>query len=206
MKKITLMMLCLPFLSACSPSTPKLPDLSKLMPSFAIPSLYKKDIHQGSILERFKVNQLKVGMSKAQVKDLIGSPSVIDPFHNNQWDYINHSTLHNKADIHYRLTLTFKQNTLTNIDQTGLSSLPKLSPKEITLETQRIAAEKAAEQARAKAKIQRAAQQKAAAKLKALEEKRLAEEMSKAMAIIKAKAERIAREKAAAANAQNNKP
>ncbi len=127
MNKLTLIIFSLPFLSACSPSIPDFPKLS-------IPTLYKADTHQGSVLNRFQVNQLKLGMSKTQVRDLIGSPSVIDPFHNNQWDYINHSTLHKKADIRYRLTLKFKGDILVDIDTSGIASLPLLSDNKKTLE------------------------------------------------------------------------
>ena len=79
-----------------------------------------------------------------QVQNLIGSPSIIDPFHNKQWNYINHSTLHEKDDIHYRLTLTFDNKKLTEIDTSGISSLSELTKKEKELEDKRIAEEKAA--------------------------------------------------------------
>lgn len=182
MKKITLIVL-LPWLASCSISMPKFPDVSKIIPT-SIPTLYKKDVNQGSILNRFKINQLKVGMSKTQVQNLIGSPSVIDPFHNHQWDYINYSTLHKKDDIHYRLTLTFKNNTLADINQEGLASLPALSDKEKILEDKRIARENAAAKVLAKAKIERIAREKVAV-----------EEKAKAEAMVKAKAERVAQEK-----------
>lgn len=216
MNKLTLIVLSLPFLSACSPSMPELPDLPSL-PSMSdiVPTPYKADIYQGSVLERFKINQLKVGMSKAQVKDLIGSPSVIDPFHNNQWDYINYSTPGVGNVIHYRLILAFDHNTLTKVDTTGIGSLPQLTDEEKALEDKRIAEEKARAEAAAKAKAEaeriakekaiaaakakaeaeRIAKEKAAAKAKALENKRIAEEKAKVAAAAKAKAEKIAKEK-----------
>ncbi|TEU25850.1 MAG: outer membrane protein assembly factor BamE [Gammaproteobacteria bacterium] len=214
MNKLTLIVFSLPFLSACSPSMPELPDLPSL-PSFPsmsgiVPTPYKADIYQGSVLERFKVNQLKVGMSKAQVKDLIGSPSVIDPFHNKQWDYINHSTPGIGSVIHYRLALTFDNNNLSKIDTTGVDSLPQLTDAEKALESKRIAEEKAKTEAAAKAKIEAqriakekaiaAAKAKAEAEAKALEDKRLAKEKAKVdVEEAKAKAEQLAKEKAATA-------
>ena len=89
-------------LNACS--------FSDYTPSMLALSLtpYKTDINQGSVLNRFSINQLKIGMSKKQVQELIGPPSVIDPFHNNQWDYINHSTMGSGEVIHYRLILKFE--------------------------------------------------------------------------------------------------
>jgi outer membrane protein assembly factor BamE len=221
MNKLTLIVFSLPFLSACLPSMPELPELpslpemSDIIPDVSIPTLYKDDVHQGSVLERFTINQLKVGMSKTQVQDLIGSPSITDPFHNNQWDYINHSTLYKKDDIHYRLVLKFDSDTLTDINTAGISSLPPLTDKEKILEDKRIADEKAAAEvaeiaeiarieaarivkkkaeAAAKAEAERivqeiASDEAAAAKAKVLEEKRIADE--KAAAEAKADAERI---------------
>ncbi len=218
MNKLTLIVFSLPFLSACSPSMPELPDLPSL-PSISdiIPTPYKADLYQGSVLERFKTNQLKVGMSKAQVQDLIGSPSIVDPFHNNQWDYINHSTPGTSEVIHYRLILTFDNNSLTQVDASGIDSLPQLTSQEKALEEKRIAEEKAKVEAiakakriakekaiaaaQAKAKAEKIAKEKAQAAAKVLEEKRLAEEKAKVEAAAKAKivAEKIAKEKAQAA-------
>jgi len=192
MKKITLIALSLPFLSACSPSMPEMPEMpempsmSKLIPDISLPTLFKSDINQGSVLDRFNVNQLKIGMSKTEVQNLIGSPSVIDPFHNSQWDYINHSTLYKKDDINYRLTLIFDKNILKNIDASKLSSLPPLTEKEQELENTRIAKEKIISDRTTKAKSQADAK-KAVAQAKALKEKQAAQAKAKAKAIVDAK-------------------
>ena len=199
MNKLTLIVFSFPLISACSPSMPELPempslpDMSDIIPDVSIPTPYKANIYQGSVLERFKVNQLKLGMSKAQVQDLIGSPSITDPFHNNQWDYINHSTLHQADNIHYRLVLTFKDESLIDINTKGIASLAPLTAEEKALEEKRLADEKAKLEAEKKAKIkaqqiakekaQLAAKAKAEAQAlaeqKALEEKRLADEKAK---------------------------
>jgi outer membrane protein assembly factor BamE len=214
MNKLTLIVFSLPFLSACSPSMPELPSLPDM--SDIIPTPYKVNIYQGSVLERFEVNQLKVGMSKAQVQNLIGSPSVIDPFHNNQWDYINYSTPGIGSIVHYRLTLAFDNATLTKINTAGIDSLPQLTDSEKALEDKRNAEEKARAEVAAKAKIEvqriakekaiaaakaeQLAKEKAVAQAKALENKRIAEEKSKAEAVakVKAEAEQLAKEKAVA--------
>ncbi|SMN17191.1 Outer membrane lipoprotein SmpA, a component of the essential YaeT outer-membrane protein assembly complex [uncultured Candidatus Thioglobus sp.] len=156
------------------PSMPELPDMPDFLPDLSLPTFYKDDINQGSVLDRFKINQLKVGISQAQVKNLIGSPSVVDPFHNNQWNYINHSTLHGKNDIHYRLTLTFNNNKLVGINTSGIDSLPALTDKEKELEDKRIAEEKASIEAAKQAKSQ--AEKIAKEKAQAAEEQRIANE------------------------------
>jgi outer membrane protein assembly factor BamE len=188
MNKLTLVVLSLslPFLSACTPSMPTLPDMPNLLPDMSLPTLYKDDVQQGSVLTRFKINQLRVGMSKAQVQDLIGSPSIIDPFHSNQWDYINHTTRHERSDIHYRLALKFTQEKLATIDSSGIVSLAKMTDKEKALEEKRLIEEKAKIEAERQAKIK-------------------AEKLKKAQAAKRIKDEKLAAEKLAIANAQEAK-
>ena len=132
MKRLTLIALALTILSGCSNSllktseTPELPKFS--MPSwldFSMPSIdvYKPSIMQGSVLEIKDVEKLQLGMSKSAVINLIGSPSIIDPFHQYQWDYIHHSTLNSEQVMHYRLRLIFDEDVLSEIDKSGLGGL-----------------------------------------------------------------------------------
>ena len=132
MKRLTLIVLALTILSGCSnsllktPETPKLPKFS--MPSwldFSLPSIdtYQPNIMQGSVLEIEIVERLQLGMSKTAVMNLIGSPSIIDPFHQYQWDYIHHSTLNGEQVIHYRLRLIFDEDVLVEIDKSKLGGL-----------------------------------------------------------------------------------
>ncbi len=195
MNKLTLIAFSLPFLSACSPSMPELPDLPDMpdiIPDLSLPDLYKPDMYQGSVLNRFKINQLEIGMSEAQVQDLIGSPSVIDPFHNNQWDYINHSTPFKGKPIHYRLILKLKNGKLASIDTSGISSLPQLTDKEKELEDKRIAEEKARIEAARIAKekeLARIAEEKAEAQRVAKEKAKLKAELAEAERVNNKKSE-----------------
>jgi len=90
------------------------------MPSI---SIYKPKNLQGSVLDIKEVNQLQLGMSKESVMNLIGSPSIIDPFHQYQWDFINHSIIEGEIEIRYRLRLIFSGNLLSEIDKSGLEEL-----------------------------------------------------------------------------------
>ena len=78
---------------------------------------------QGSVLDIEAVEKLQLGMSKSAVMNLIGSPSINDPFHQYQWDYIHHSTLNGKQVIHYRLRLVFDEDVLAEIDKSELGGL-----------------------------------------------------------------------------------
>ena len=92
---------------------------------FSMPSidLYKPSIMQGSVLEIEAVEKLQLGMSKNTVMNLIGSPSINDPFHQYQWDYIHHSTINGEQVIHYRLRLVFDEDFLAEIDKSHLAGL-----------------------------------------------------------------------------------
>ena len=50
--------------------------------------VYRMDIQQGNYLDGKTVSQLKVGMTRSQVRYLLGTPMVEDVFNNDRWDYI----------------------------------------------------------------------------------------------------------------------
>ena len=78
---------------------------------------------QGSVLDIETVEKLQLGMTKNSVINLIGSPSINDPFHQYQWDYIHHSILNGEQVIHYRLRLVFDGDILAEIDKSELAGL-----------------------------------------------------------------------------------
>ena len=132
MKRLTYIALACTILTGCSNSllkTPETPERSIFkMPKwldFSMPSIdvYKPSIMQGSVLEIEVVERLQLGMSKTAVMNLIGSPSINDPFHQYQWDYIHHSTVNGEQVIHYRLRLVFDGDVLAEIDKSGLGGL-----------------------------------------------------------------------------------
>lgn len=50
--------------------------------------VYRMDIQQGNYLDGKTVSQLKVGMTRSQVRYLLGTPMVEDVFNTDRWDYI----------------------------------------------------------------------------------------------------------------------
>ncbi len=49
---------------------------------------YRIDVQQGNVLSQEAVAQLKPGQTKDQVRFLLGTPMLMDPFHAERWDYI----------------------------------------------------------------------------------------------------------------------
>ena len=50
--------------------------------------VYRVDVQQGNLLEDKDIEEVQVGMTRSQVRFLLGTPAVADPFHQDRWDYI----------------------------------------------------------------------------------------------------------------------
>lgn len=55
---------------------------------FGLVRPYRMDIVQGNVLTKEQVAKVKPGMSRAQVRDLLGTPLLTDIFHDDRWDYV----------------------------------------------------------------------------------------------------------------------
>jgi len=51
-------------------------------------TIHRLDVQQGNIIKDELVEQLKPGISKRQVRFIMGTPLIEDPFHANRWDYV----------------------------------------------------------------------------------------------------------------------
>lgn len=49
---------------------------------------YRADIIQGNFVSKEQAALLKPGMSRAQVRDILGTPLLASVFHNDRWDYV----------------------------------------------------------------------------------------------------------------------
>jgi outer membrane protein assembly factor BamE len=50
--------------------------------------VYRLNIAQGNLVEQEDLDQVEVGMTRNQVRFLLGTPMVDDPFHKDRWDYV----------------------------------------------------------------------------------------------------------------------
>lgn len=53
----------------------------------SLPGVYKIDIQQGNVVTQDMIDQLRPGMTRQQVRFIMGSPLIQDTFHPNRWDY-----------------------------------------------------------------------------------------------------------------------
>ena len=71
--RILLIALAIASLSACS--------------FVGFPGVYKIDVEQGNIVTQEMADQLKPGMSRRQVRFIMGTPLIEDTFNQDRWDY-----------------------------------------------------------------------------------------------------------------------
>jgi outer membrane protein assembly factor BamE len=50
--------------------------------------IYQANLSQGNVLKQEDLDQVEVGMTRSQVRFLLGTPLVDDPFHEERWDYV----------------------------------------------------------------------------------------------------------------------
>ena len=50
--------------------------------------VYRINIQQGNFLDQAAVDQVKPGMTRSQIRYLLGTPMVADSFNKERWDYI----------------------------------------------------------------------------------------------------------------------
>lgn len=91
---------------------------------------YKPDIQQGNMVTQDKLDQLKIGMEKRQVRYIMGSAMLIDPFHQNRWDYYYSMTPGRKPTVSYGATLYFSGDKLARIEKYGHIPLKEYPGKE----------------------------------------------------------------------------
>ncbi len=82
--------------------------------SFSFP--YRMEVQQGNILTQEKVNKLKTGMSTREVRYVMGSPLLIDPFHPQRWDYYYSLQNSGKDPQPRHIALFFRDDRLIRIE------------------------------------------------------------------------------------------
>ena len=91
---------------------------------------YRMEIQQGNIFDQSTLDQVKVGMTKKQVRFLLGTPLVSDPFHANRWDYFYSLYSHDKKlSERYQISVIFSEKGVSKIVRGQLPSNRAVAPK-----------------------------------------------------------------------------
>ncbi|WP_273430752.1 outer membrane protein assembly factor BamE [Chitinibacter tainanensis] len=71
---------------------------------------YKLDIPQGNQITMDQLENLKVGMTQSQVRFLLGTPLLVDPFHQDRWEYIYRDEKSGDVKVNKRFSIIFENN------------------------------------------------------------------------------------------------
>lgn len=77
---------------------------------------HRIDVQQGNALDQENVARLKLGLNRAQVRFLLGTPLVVDPFRTDRWDYVYLFYKSGQLTEQKRVTLFFEGDTLARIE------------------------------------------------------------------------------------------
>ena len=84
----------------------------------SFPGVYKVDIQQGNVVTQDMIDQLRPGMTRKQVRFIMGNPLITDTFHANRWDYLpymfganGYTLIKEPQQLPFRLPQLYKQLT-----------------------------------------------------------------------------------------------
>ncbi|MGH8746546.1 MAG: outer membrane protein assembly factor BamE [Burkholderiales bacterium] len=77
---------------------------------------YTIDIQQGNYVSQDMVSQLKRGMSKEQVRFVLGTPLLTDVFHADRWDYVYYHKVPGGKTEQRKLAVFFKDGRLARLE------------------------------------------------------------------------------------------
>lgn len=158
----------------------------------ALPTVkpYKLDVQQGNVVTSKMLLQLRPGMTKSQVRFIMGTPLIQDSFHGNRWDYVYQMREAGKVTEQRRVILDFEKDLLKSVrgDVTPAGSDPAKSDES-----------KANTGTRVVEPYKKPEEKSVISKLKFWEkdDTELAKEAAEKEAAAKAKAEQVAKQNAA---------
>jgi len=80
--------------------------------------VYRIDIPQGNYLEQKSIDKIQIGMTKEQVKFILGSPVMIDTFDQDTWNYVYRFKSGRSEDLNMQknFTILFEENKLVSAE------------------------------------------------------------------------------------------
>jgi outer membrane protein assembly factor BamE len=81
--------------------------------------IYTIDIQQGNYVTEDLVTKLKPGMTKGEVRNLLGTPLLVDAFHQNRWEYYFSNVKGGKLDPSSRLSIMFENEKVVSFAGTA---------------------------------------------------------------------------------------
>jgi len=85
--------------------------------AFTSGCVYRANVSQGNLIKQEDMDQVEIGMTRNQVRFLLGTPLIDDPFHQARWDYVYFIRIgRNPATFKRWVTIVFEDDIVTEID------------------------------------------------------------------------------------------
>lgn len=114
LKSLALLLVLSLFLAGCSSTEKALGVVPEAISNWSI--VYKPTIQQGTVINQEALDELMPGMSKDEVRFLLGSPSLIDTFNQERWDYVFTLAKPHTAPRMEKLSIYFKNDFVERFD------------------------------------------------------------------------------------------
>jgi len=80
--------------------------------------VYQANLAQGNFVEKEDLDQVEIGMTRSQVRFLLGTPMIDDPFHQDRWDYIYYLKIgRDKAIFKTWVSIFFENDSVSEINK-----------------------------------------------------------------------------------------
>lgn len=83
---------------------------------------YRADVVQGNFVSQQQLDALQPGMSRAQVREILGTPLLTSVFHGQRWDYVFTIRRQGVQDQNRRLSVFFKGDSFERTEGDALPS------------------------------------------------------------------------------------
>ena len=80
--------------------------------------VFQPPMSQGNLLKQEDIDQVEVGMTRSQVRFLLGTPMIDDPFHTSRWDYVYYLKIGRQdASFKHWVSVTFDNERVSEITE-----------------------------------------------------------------------------------------
>lgn len=91
--------------------------------------VYRVTVQQGNYLEKRNTDQLATGMTKVQVRYLLGTPMMPAIFDADRWDYVYYLKVGRQQPYQRQLTVYFKDDKVERIDKHNQDAVTPDAPE-----------------------------------------------------------------------------
>lgn len=89
---------------------------------FGLVTPYRMELVQGNVITKEQLAQVRIGLNRRQVRDLLGTPLLSDVFHDNRWDYLFTIERQGREPQRRSIVLRFNGDVLAAIEAGDLPS------------------------------------------------------------------------------------